>query len=518
MNTVYINLNIPKGKVEDKIFGHFCEHAFGNIYGGFYDPKSEFADEKGYRKDVIEALKEVKPPLMRYPGGNFVSNYHWEDGIGPKENRKRVYEYAWLTEESNQFGTADFIEICRRIGAEPLLCVNMGTGSVEEAMHWVEYCNGTGNTYYANLRRSHGYEEPFHVKYWGLGNEPYGAWQMNNYHAAEYAEKAFQFAKAMKWVDPSVKLIASGYEQTTDWGYTITSKLWQMVDYVSAHHYACVWGPFQPENYLDTMCIADYMEKLNQLVYASILTGVNNTTHIKIAWDEWNMFGWALEGVNDDSSYTLQNALVTALILNMFIRNSETIGMANYSTFVNITGALSVTEEGILRRAQFPVFKLLREKTGTILYQAEIVGDHFMTELPQSMRLGREKASIDLLDLNEGCDEKQHKSNYIDVTVTGDKDGCIYVSLINKHPEKDEEVDLRFYIDDGQLNAVEGYEIYGDDISAGNTRKHPNEIEIKKAELPTAKNNICRIILKKHSITVYKFSHFKFEQYHELCL
>ena len=495
MNTVYINLNIPKGKVEEKIFGHFCEHAFGNIYGGFYEPESEFSDELGFRKDVIEALKEVKPPVMRYPGGNFVSNYHWEDGIGPKESRKRVFEYAWLTEESNQFGTADFIELCRRIGTEPLFCVNMGSGTVEEAMHWVEYCNGTGNTWYANLRRSHGYEEPFNVKYWGLGNEPYGAWQMNHYDAESYAEKAFQFAKAIKWVDPTVKLVAGGYEQKTDWGYTVSAKLWQMADYVSAHHYACVWGPFKPENYLETMCIADYMEKLNKLVYASILTGVNNTTNIKIAWDEWNMFGWALKGVDEDASYTLQNALVTALILNMFIRNSDTIGMANYSTFVNITGALSVTEKGVLRRAQFPVFELLRGQTGSILYQADVAGEEFQAEMPQSNKLGREKASIDLLDLNEGCDEKQHKAAYVDATVTGDENGFVYVSMVNKHPEKEQETDLRFYIDGRQLQAAEGYEIYAEKLDACNTPERPDEVRIKSIPLPEVKNNTCKITL-----------------------
>ena len=197
MTNIYVNLNVPRGEVDPKIFGHFCEHAFGNIYGGYYDPGNPNADADGFRLDVIEALKEVAPTIMRYPGGNFVSNYHWEDGIGPKENRKKVFEYAWLTEESNQFGTADFIEICRRVGAEPLICVNMGTGTIEEAMHWIEYCNGTGDTYYANLRRSHGYEEPFGVKYWGLGNESYGPWQMNNYTAEEYAIRPSSLPKLL---------------------------------------------------------------------------------------------------------------------------------------------------------------------------------------------------------------------------------------------------------------------------------------------------------------------------------
>lgn len=143
MAQIDINLRQKLGSVEKKVFGHFCEHAFGNIYGGIYDPESGQADGDGQRKDVLELLERVHPPILRYPGGNFVSNYHWEDGIGPKENRKRRFEYAWLTEESNQFGTADFILLCRKLRAEPYFCINMGTGTIEEAMNWVEYCNGT---------------------------------------------------------------------------------------------------------------------------------------------------------------------------------------------------------------------------------------------------------------------------------------------------------------------------------------------------------------------------------------
>ncbi len=505
MTNIYVNLELPAVEVEQKIFGHFCEHAFKNIYGGYYDPGNKNSDQDGYRLDVIEAVKETAPPIMRYPGGNFVSNYHWEDGIGPREKRKRVFEYAWLTEESNRFGTAEFIELCTRVGAEPLICVNMGTGTIEEAMHWIEYCNGTGDTYYANLRRSHGYEEPFRVKYWGLGNESFGPWQMNNYTAQEYADKAFQFAKALKWVDPEIRLVACGYEQKTDWNVTVIKKLWQMIDYISAHHYSCVWGPFTAENFLETMCIGDYMEKLNRLTCASIMAGLNDTTKtIKVAWDEWNLFGWALENNGDDSAYTLQNALVTALILNMFIRNSDTIGMANYSTFVNITGALSVTDEGMVRRAQFPVFQLLRHQTGKYLYRSDLVGDTFCVNLPQSEKLGREAINIDLLELSTGNGDDPHESFYIDAAVTGDEDGTVYVSLVNKHPNEDQKLCLHFLCPQ-ELVPMEGYFIYAEDICDANTRENPERIRIEKRGPEVVRDNCCQAVLKKHSINVLKF-------------
>lgn len=506
MDKIYIDLNVPKAAVDEKIFGHFCEHAFGNIYGGFYDPDNKNSDKNGYRLDVLEALKEVAPTIMRYPGGNFVSNYHWEDGIGPKDKRKKVFEYAWLTEESNQFGTADFIEICRMVGAEPLICVNMGTGTIEEAMHWVEYCNGRGDTYYANLRRAHGYEEPFSVKYWGLGNESYGPWQMNNYTPDEYVNRAFQFAKAMRWADPTIKLIANGYEQRSEWAYAIGNKLWQTIDYVSAHHYSCGWGPFHREKYLETMCIADYMDKLNKLTYSSLYAGMNNISNcVKVAWDEWNMNGWAIDGVNDDNTYTLHDALVTALVFNMFIRNADTVGIANYSTFVNISGALSVNPDGIVMRAQYPVFKLLRHNTGKTLYESKVVGETFSVIMPESEKLGREPIHIDLLDMKQSGLSGSHTAPYIDAAVTMNDDGTVYVSIINKHESCDKEVYLNFFKDGNKLESVEAFTVYNDDIKACNTKEHPGQVGIKPLDLPRVENNGCKVLIKKHSINMLKF-------------
>ncbi len=505
MEKIFVNLNNPKNKVDKKIFGHFCEHAFKNIYGGFYDPENSNSDESGLRKDVIEKLKKVKPTILRYPGGNFVSNYHWEDGIGPKENRKKVFEYAWLTEESNQFGTADFIEVCRLLGAEPYLCVNMGTGTVEEAVNWVEYCNGTGDTYYANLRRSHGYEEPFGVKYWGLGNEMFGPWQMNHMSAEDYAKKAMECGKAMKWVDPTIKLIACGYEQKSDWNYTVTKKLWQFVDYISAHHYSVKdWGPFD-DDYLQTMCVPEYMEKLNKLTVAAVLTGMNNDTKdIKVAWDEWNMFGWLFDGVDDDESYTLRNAIVTAGVLNMFINNSDTIGMANYSTFVNINGAVSVKADGIVERPQYHVFDLFGNNTGDTLYQATVTGETFSVKMPQSPRLGREVLNINLVN-PESEDKGLSKINYLSAAVTGDDDGYLYVSIINRHPEKDLDAEIHFEKTDLSLKGEAAYTIYNDDVEASNTEKNPENVTIKATANPVVNGNVCSFNARKHSINLLKF-------------
>lgn len=169
MAKIHVDMARSLGTVDRKIFGGFVEHLGRCIYGGIYEEGSPLSDEQGFRKDVMEAVRGLQTPILRWPGGNFVSGYHWADGIGPVEKRPRQLELAWHSVESNRFGTDEFMEYCRVLGVEPYLCVNMGSGTMDEARAWVEYCNGTGDTYWANLRRQNGHEEPYNVKYWAWG-------------------------------------------------------------------------------------------------------------------------------------------------------------------------------------------------------------------------------------------------------------------------------------------------------------------------------------------------------------
>jgi len=187
------------------------------IYGGIYDPGNKLSDENGFRKDVIEALKELNIPVVRYPGGNFVATYHWLDGVGPRDHRPSRPELAWLGTETNQFGTDEFLKWCEILGTQPYFALNFGTGTLDEALGWVEYCNGTGNTYYANMRRKNGRENPYNVKYWALGNEMYGPWQVGQMTKEAYAEKAWQWAKALKLLDPTLELILCGQDGLSTW-------------------------------------------------------------------------------------------------------------------------------------------------------------------------------------------------------------------------------------------------------------------------------------------------------------
>lgn len=504
MARIKVDYEFPRFPVEKKIFGHFTEHAFKNIYGGMYDPESPFADEDGFRTDVIELLKKVNVSLLRYPGGNFVSNYHWEDGVGPKEKRKRVFDYAWKASESNEFGTVEFIKFCRKVGAEPLICVNMGSGTAEEAMHWVEYCNGTGDTYYANLRRSHGYEEPFNVKYWGLGNEMYGNWQFESLDAKAYAKRAFQFAKAIKAIDPKAKLIACGFQDSADWNFEAMKAIGPMCDYISAHTYAIGkgWGPLETDDYTQSLYIPEYMEMLNTLTISAVNAGMNIVTNTcKVAWDEWNMFGWMFPGVNDDTSYTMHNALITSLILNRFINNSDTIGMANYSTFVNINGAVSVNGEKVVKRAQYASFELMTNNIGDEVLESKVSAPTIEVPTAKNTDVGRRPLGVSLSHPDAGG-IKTAKVSLLDCLATKSNDGKVYLSVINKDFDNamDVEIDLSGYDLAGKTVSMKT--IYNEDIKACNTLESPDNVVIKDADAPVIENGLIKVTLKKHSVNL----------------
>ncbi|KAF2188040.1 glycoside hydrolase family 51 protein [Zopfia rhizophila CBS 207.26] len=352
-------------KINDNVYGGFTEHMGRCIYGGIFDPGNPLSDENGYRKDVMEAFKELNVPVVRYPGGNFVATYHWTDGVGPREKRPKRPELAWLGLETNEFGTDEFLKWCELVGTEPYLALNFGTGTLDEALGWLEYCNSTQNTYYANLRRQNGREKPYNVKYWALGNEMWGPWQVGQMTKEDYAKRAYQWAKALKLLDPSIVLILCGETGYSTWDSYVLKECvkWDvhglggdrtksLIDMHSIHiytadsdHAANATAPRSAERAIQiTSSLIDL---------ARIENGVPNTVpRPTICFDEWNVWDpkRAPGEQGAEEKYTLSDALAVGIWLNVFIRQAKDIGMANIAQSVNVISPLMTHKNGLVKQ------------------------------------------------------------------------------------------------------------------------------------------------------------------------
>jgi alpha-N-arabinofuranosidase len=237
MNIVFIDPKRIRGRRNPMIFGQFIEHFHRQIYGGLYDPASPLSDETGLRKDVLAALADIQPAVIRWPGGCFASAYHWEDGVGPV--RQPHFDKAWRVEDSNQFGTDEFVALCRKLSAEPYICANAGTGSPEEMSNWVEYCNLRHEGKWAKRRIENGHSEPYGIKYWSIGNENYGQWEIGAKPAQEWGRFVLESAKMMKRVDPGIQLLAASLTDI-EWNVHLLKEAGRFLDWISVHGY---WDP-----------------------------------------------------------------------------------------------------------------------------------------------------------------------------------------------------------------------------------------------------------------------------------
>ncbi len=238
--SIHIDRNFKLADVDERIYGSFIEHLGRAVYGGIYQPGSSLSDEQGFRSDVLALIREAKVPLVRYPGGNFVSGYHWEDGVGPQDRRPSKLDLAWTVIESNQFGLNEFMDWCKKAGTSPMMAVNLGTRGAEDAKNLIEYCNIDRGSYYSDLRRRHGVADPYGIKLWCLGNEMDGPWQMGHKTAAEYGRLAEETGRIMRMVDPGIELVACGSSSLPmptfgSWEETVLEHCYDEVDYLSPH-------------------------------------------------------------------------------------------------------------------------------------------------------------------------------------------------------------------------------------------------------------------------------------------
>ncbi|GMA65223.1 alpha-N-arabinofuranosidase [Alicyclobacillus fastidiosus] len=348
-------------EVDNRIYGSFIEHLGRAVYEGIYEPDHPLANEDGFRMDVVELVKELQVPIVRYPGGNFVSGYNWEDGVGPKEVRKRRLELAWRTIETNQVGTNEFADWAKLVNSEVMMAVNLGTRGVDAARNLVEYCNHPSGTYWSDLRVSHGYREPHKIKTWCLGNEMDGPWQIGHKTADEYGRVALEAAKVMKWVDPSIDLVlcgSSGTQMPTfpQWEATVLDHAYDHVDYISLHRY---YGNRDGDTANFLASSLDMEQFIHTVVstcdYIKAKKRSNKT--VNLSFDEWNVWfhsneadtkiePWSIAPPQLEDIYTMEDALVVGSMLITLLKHADRVKIACLAQLVNVIAPIMTTAGG----------------------------------------------------------------------------------------------------------------------------------------------------------------------------
>lgn len=481
MTSIHIDPSAVKADIDPKIYSGFIEHMGRCIYGGIYEP-GPLSDENGFRKDTIAALQELNVPLIRYPGGNFVSSYQWTDGIGPKDKRPRRPELAWLSEESNQFGTDEFLHWCKVANVEPYICLNMGTGTLEQALAWVEYLNSSGNTYWANERRKNGHEEPYGVKYFSLGNECWGEWQVEQMTAKDYAKKAVQWAKALKLLDPNIKLVLCGETGFSDWDRLVLQQAIKYIDYHSIHFYTVSKGDHDV-NVTGTAAAEKGIEIAQNLIdLARITNGVDKS--VKVCFDEWGVWDpiRAPGEKGAEEHYDLSDALAVACWLNVFVRQAASVGMANVAQSVNVISPICTSPKGLFKQTTFHPLKLfanhMQGQSLTVhvespLYKGKTVPEWIQSTVPLP---------------------------YLDVSAAKGSDGTIRLAVVNRNKSEDYSTSVLF----AHANVINAklYRVDHADIGAKNTFENPDEVVIKEEDLEFNGT----IVFPKHSFSLVVFT------------
>jgi len=474
------------------IYGGFLEHFGRQIYGGVFEPGSPLADKNGFRQDVMAALRELKVPIVRWPGGCYVSGYHWEAGVGPE--RQPTDDMAWGVIESNRFGTDEFVKLCRVLGWQPYICNNAGNGTVEEMRNWVEYCNSDTGPY-AQLRRDNGHSEPLNVRVWSIGNENWGQHEIGYKPIEQWAPLVRQAAQAMKSVDPQIQLSAAA-QPSREWTLPLLKTAGPYLDYISIHAY---WLPLWQKNdmpdYLSCIMRSDGPEETITR-FISVLEESGYRGRIKIAFDEWNLRGWHHPGFprktvqdyddheviklvkerekNDIASqYTMADALFSASFLNACLRHAQDVGMANIAPIVNTRGPLFVHPQGIVRRTHFHTLAMYANQLQARVGQLDI----------EAGNLRHDNRSIPVVDAIATVDES---------------DRHWAIALVNRHPSENVECTVKLGHSqlDGEYKATV---LTGDSPDAYNDIENPDRVVPRELSLNFRQGVVD---LPPHSLTI----------------
>jgi alpha-N-arabinofuranosidase len=495
---IYADSRRTLAPLQREVFGSFLEHLGRAIYEGIYDPQSKLSDSNGFRKDVADEIHKLGVPIIRYPGGNFVSGYNWLDGVGPKANRPAVLDKAWNAVNSNEFGTDEFLAWCRLVGTQPLLGLNLGTGTPEQAAALVEYCNLEKGTRWSELRRKNGIAEPYKVQNWCLGNEMDGPWQIGHMTATEYGLKAQDAARQMRYVDPSLKLVACGSSGPgmptyLEWDREVLEQCYDYVDAISLHRY---FSNAEETGGDSTKFLALNLSMERQIEEIAAVCDMvrghkRSAKKLWLSFDEWNVWyrartGDAVNGHRQNAAhlleevYNLEDALLVGGLINSLIRKAERVKLACLAQLVNVIAPIMTNADGLLRQ--------------TIYY-------------PYSWALEFARgAALDLLVDSPTYDVTGMGAvSYVDAAGTYQADtGKMALFLLNRDLAKPHTVEILW--EGTSPRAGDGYVLTGSDLKAANTFDAPSRVTPQKADKPAATAGRTTLELAPRSYTIVPWS------------
>jgi alpha-L-arabinofuranosidase len=477
-----------RAEFDRRLFGTFLEHLGRAVYTGVYEPDSALADKNGFRTDVMAEIKGLGVPVIRYPGGNFVSGYNWLDGAGPKKARPTVLERAWNSLEPNQFGTNEFIDWCRMVGTEPLLGFNLGTGTPEMAVAYVEYCNVDKGTKWSDLRRSHGHDQPHNIRYWCLGNEMDGPWQMGTMPAREYGRKARDTARQIRVIDRTLQLIACGSSNTIlptylVWDREVLEECYDQVDGISLHNYYGNTKELTGENSARFLAMNLDMERQIHEIAAvcDYVQGLRKSPkRLWLSFDEWNVWYRARGGTFADGKrtfapklleevYNLEDALLVGGFINTLLRESDRVRVACLAQILNVIAPLVTNKTSVLRQSiYYPYAWALQYARGKVL---DLVVES------ETYPISAEGLRADVA--------RNDQVPFIDVVATIDpQNGQVCVLMLNRDLDGEREIVLEWR-DSTPTRVLACETLTGPDLKAFNTFEQPKRVVPTRLETPS---------------------------------
>ncbi len=498
--SIYLDTKRTIAPIDRNLFGSFLEHLGRAIYEGIYDHGSKLSDSNGFRKDVMEEIRTLGVPIIRYPGGNFVSGYNWLDGVGPKQDRPRVLDKAWNSLNSNQFGTDEFMGWCKAAGTLPLMGLNLGTGTAEQAAALVEYCNIEKGTRWSDLRRKNGIAAPYKVQHWCLGNEMDGPWQIGHMTATEYGYKAADAARQMRYVDPSLKLVACGSSGPLmptylEWDREVLEQCYEYVDALSLHRYI---GNTPEETGSDSskylaMNLTMDRQIAETVAVCDLVRGRKRSPKkLWLSFDEWNVWyrarsGDAVNGHGQEAPhlleeiYNLEDALLVGGIINTLLRNADRVKLACLAQLVNVIAPIMTNANGLFRQTiYYPYQWALQMARGTTL--------NLLSESP----------TYEVSGIGD--------TPYLDVTGTFSKEnGNVTLFILNRDLTRPHEVNV-IWQDASPSRLLKATVLTGNDLKAFNSFDYPKNVGPQDMGKPATSGGRTKFEVPPRSYTAIQWS------------